>query len=245
MRLRRLVSIHDVLPETLHQVDDILKRLSRIGVESVTLLVVPGVNWKKEDLLYLACLQNSGIELAGHGWFHRCTPRTPYHRLHSRCFSRKAAEHLALDEPGIIDLMARCHRWFPDHGLTPPRLYVPPAWALGMDPRRLHGRTSFRYVETFTGIQDTLLNRFCKLPLAGFEADTLFRKYVLRIFNRFNSALDKPIRIAIHPYDFRLHLADDLQNRLKNPSSGPHGTQTALKADPYRPNGYSTAPESM
>ncbi|MFP4350198.1 MAG: polysaccharide deacetylase family protein [Desulfococcaceae bacterium] len=221
MRLRRLVSIHDVLPKTLHQVDDILNRLSRIGVESVTLLIIPGVDWKKEDLSYLARRQKAGIELAGHGWFHRSTPRTPYHRLHSRCFSRKVAEHLALDEPGILDLMDRCHRWFPDHGLSPPTLYVPPAWALGVPGRRLHRRIPFPYVETLAGIQDTVRNRFHPLPLAGFEADTALRKHLLRVINRIQiraaRALNRPIRIAIHPDDFKLKLARDL-DRLLDPS---------------------------
>ncbi|MFW5636431.1 MAG: polysaccharide deacetylase family protein, partial [Thermodesulfobacteriota bacterium] len=221
MRLRRLVSIHDVLPQTLHQVDGILSRLSTIGVESITLLVVPGVDWEKEDLLYLACKQKSGIHLAGHGWFHRCTPRTPYHRLHSRCFSRSVAEHLALNEPEIFDLMTRCHRWFSDTGLTPPRLYVPPAWALGIPGRRLHRQVPFRYVETLTGIQDTIRNRFHPLPLVGFEADTALRKYLLRLVNRIQigaaQALHRPIRIAIHPDDFKLKLARDLDHLLDPP----------------------------
>ena len=218
MRLRRLVSIHDVLPETLPQVDDVLSRLSRIGVDSITLLVVPGADWKNEDLFYLARRQKSGIELAGHGWFHRCTPRTPYHRLHSRCFSRCVAEHLALDEPKILHLMANCRRWFADHGLTPPILYVPPAWALGIPGRRLHRRVPFRYVETLTGIQDTIRNRFHSLPLAGFEADTALRKHFLRVINRIQiraaQALNRPIRIAIHPFDFQLKLARDLDRIL-------------------------------
>ncbi len=221
MHIRRLISIHDVLPETLPRMGGILSRLSRIGAGPVTLLVVPGADWKKEDLLYLARRQKAGIELAGHGWSHCCTPRTPFHRLHSRCFSRKVAEHLALDEPGILDLMARCHRWFPDHGLTPPTLYVPPAWALGIPGRRLHRRVPFRYVETLTGIQDTVQNRFHPLPLVGFEADTILRKQVLRFVNRLQigtaKALNRPLRIAVHPDDFKLKLARDL-DRLLDPS---------------------------
>ncbi len=224
MRLRRLISIHDVMPETLPQVNDILCRLSGIGVNQITLLVVPGADWKIEDLIYLARRQKSGIELAGHGWFHRCTPRTPYHRLHSRCFSRGVAEHLALDESKILDLMAQCHRWFPDHGLTPPILYVPPAWALGIPGRRLHRRIPFRYVETLTGIQDTARNRFHPLPLAGFEADTALRKYLLRAMNRIQigagQALNRPVRFAIHPDDFKLNLARDLARLLDSPHAG-------------------------
>ena len=107
-----------------------------------------------------------------------------------------------------------CYRWFIRNGLTPSPLYVPPAWALGaLTPAQLAG-LPFRYVETLSGVHDTHKGTFIRLPLAGFEADTAFRAWMLRFFNAINISQSRrtgiPIRIGLHPDDFELRLANTI-----------------------------------
>jgi hypothetical protein len=55
----------------------------------------------------------------------------------------------------------------------------------------------------------------------GFEADTPFRKYALKVSNRFNlvwaSLSGSPLRISIHPGDPDLLLQVDLRRLVTRP----------------------------
>ena len=213
---RTLVSIHDVMPETLNEVDDILRRIADAGMPgTVTLLVVPGRNWSEDDIAVLRRWADDGHELAGHGWVHEVERlRGVSHRLHSLFISRNVAEHLALDEQGIRTLIEDCHGWFERMGLPAPAMYVPPAWAMGRIDTADLRELPFRYYETLSGIYDAATDTMTRIPLVGFEADTRLRAALLRLFNAGNRWLANrrgQLRLAIHPQDFRLHLADDLE----------------------------------
>ncbi len=212
-----LVSIHDVMPETRTRVTELLRTMPEtIPPERIVLLVVPGRDWSGADRDWLRSLQQQGYELAGHGWFHQCAPpRTLYHRLHSLLLSRDAAEHLSLDANAIAELIRANRHWFDQQGLEPPELYVPPAWALGSIPSTGLKTLPFRYYETLTGIHDIERDRFRRLPVIGFEADTPARARMLRLINAIQLRLARwwrrPVRVAIHPHDAELYLARDLR----------------------------------
>lgn len=213
--IRFHVSIHDVMPETLDEVDRVNRELTAAGIPPATLLVVPGRRWSGSDIARLRDYAERGHALAGHGWTH-CVHRIrdPLHWMHSLLISRRAAEHLTLDALGIQALLRRCRYWFDRHGLPAPDLYVPPAWALGRTkPGHLAG-LGFRYVETLSGLYDLDAGSRRRLPVLGFEADTPMREHFLRRFNRVNLQVAKrtgAARLAIHPHDLRLRLAPDLQ----------------------------------
>ncbi len=213
--MRALISIHDVMPETLDRVAEHVRALRRHGHTAVTLLVVPGRPWTGEQLAVLDRWQREGLELAAHGWHHH-TPRLggPYHWLHSALISRRAAEHLALAPEAIAELMQQAHDWFVEQGLAPPTTYVPPAWALGPVATERLRALPYRRVEVTQGIRDGRTVALRRLPLAGFEADTAVRAHFLRYWNRWQLGLarrfDRPLRIGIHPEDDRLRLASDL-----------------------------------
>jgi len=215
-----LISIHDVMPETLPAVDVLLLALGQIPARAVTLLVVPGRAWQQSDIAWLHTQQGKGYSLAGHGWLHRCEkPQTLYHRMHSLLLSRNVAEQLSLPRAEIHQLMARCHRWFTDQGLRGPTLYVPPAWAMGDIDRPLLRTLPFKRYETLRGIYHADCDVFDPLPLTGYEADTSLRRLFLRGFNTFhrhraaNAGL--PLRIGIHPHDLENRLAADLLRDLR------------------------------
>jgi len=214
--VRLLVSIHDVMPETLDRVRRIFDRLVAADLTPVTLLVVPGRDWTPEHLHGLRALVGDGAELAGHGWNHDVERiRGLKHALHSAFISRRAGEHLALSRFGILRLMLRNRAWFDDHDLPAPALYVPPAWAMGPVPRAFLKRLPFDLYETTGGVFDAGADRYHRLPMAGFETDTAFRAAVVRPFNALNRSWSrsskKPLRLGIHPDDFELRLADDLE----------------------------------
>ena len=209
-----LVSVHDVMPETLDNVRTIVNKLESTDLCPVLLLVVPGRDWKTEDLDVLRNFIARGHQLAGHGWVHHverfCTLK---HYLHGRLLSKNVAEHLALDSNGIKLLLERCQHWFETNSLPQPQLYVPPAWAMGsIKPKDLNNY-KFRYYEYLSGIYDSQLNRMHRVPLLGFEATTKMRAVALRMFNSLNNMAvmhTKLARLAIHPYDFNLYLKNNL-----------------------------------
>jgi len=216
-----LVSVHDVMPETLDRVLALVTRLAHVRPAPLTLLVVPGRAWGGPELRALARLERAGHELAGHGWAH-CSPapRSLYHRLHAAFLSRRAAEHLALDVEAVVELMARCHRWFRQAGLGSPHLYVPPAWAMGAVPRARLAALPFRHYEGLGGVYDARRNRLRRLPLAGYQADSPGRVHGLRAWNALNiawaRASGQPLRVAVHPDDLDLPLAGELAGVLRS-----------------------------
>ncbi|AFL74144.1 DUF2334 domain-containing protein [Thiocystis violascens] len=217
--VRALVSVHDVMPETLPQVNRILALLAAEQVSAVTLLVVPGASWTARDLDTLRDYEARGYELAGHGWRHRVERFGGLrHRLHGQFISRNVAEHLALDSAGIIDLMGRCHDWFAQQNLRAPSLYVPPAWAMGDIERSALAELPFLSYELFSGILSAQTGRLHPMPLLGYEADTALRTPLLRLWNRLNRHRARNngwLRIGIHPRDLDLRLAEDLRRDLR------------------------------
>lgn len=212
--LPALISIHDVMPETLPNVQRCLDRCREFDHSTVYLLVVPGRSWHDTQIEQLQQWVSEGCLLVGHGWVHHADHIQGWrHRLHSVLISRDVAEHLCLDERAIVALMQRCRAWFAAHKLPVPEMYVPPAWAMGQ-VRRSHLRTTgFRYVETVRGIDDLTDRRLVSRPLIGYEADTRFRAVTLRLWNRANRLLPDsagPPRLAIHPDDLDLKLSDEL-----------------------------------
>ena len=213
--LSALVSIHDVMPETRAQVSDMLyqlSRLERLPQAKITLLVVPGKHWTPSDINWLQALARDGYPLAGHGWNHQAPlPRTLHHLLHSLVLSRNAAEHLSRSEQALKDRVYACFHWFHQHDLPTPDLYVPPAWANGqLDWLRWADRP-FRLLETLGGVTELTCGHYHKLPLTGYEADTLLRALFLSGFNQLNLSQaqrqGQALRIGLHPYDLRYPLA--------------------------------------
>ncbi len=218
--MRALISVHDVMPETLDAVEGHIEGLRALGHQRMTLLVVPGRRWNADTIERLAQWQREGLELAAHGWHHRAQRLGgPYHWLHAGLISRHCAEHLALDELQIVELMEAAADWFSDQGLQRPETYVPPAWALGSLSRDQLARLPYKRIETTCGLLSTVDGRLDHLPLVGFEADTAAREHLLRRWNRFQIKWawrrQRPLRIGIHPRDHELRLADDLQRLIR------------------------------
>lgn len=230
--MKAIVSIHDLMPETMDSVEHIMRWLRRRGVPPVTLLVVPGKAWSPTQIRRLQTLTNLGYRLAAHGWSHYTQPKRLYHRLHASLISRNVAEHLALDSDGILDLLIRSQDWFEEHDLPTPSFYVPPAWALGAISKRDLAASPYTRIETLKGYyilegkySSMPINKrpihFTHVPLTGFEADTPFRAKFLNYWNAKQIAkaekTDIPLRISLHPDDLELRLRSQIQRLFEQP----------------------------
>ena len=220
--LPALLSIHDVMPETLDRVEAILRLLQENHLYPCTLLVVPGKEWSDADLDRLRVWSEQGKQLAAHGWKHKADKILGgYHRLHSLLFSRGVAEHLERNSDGILALMGRSGAWFKEVNLPSPALYVPPAWALGCLREEDAPEVPFPLVETLSGLSrfSAQGRRRRRLPLCGYEADTAGRALFLRAFNAGQRGLarrsGRPLRLSIHPDDLSLRLGTDLRRDLR------------------------------
>lgn len=129
----KLIStIHDVCHETFPQVMEIKTILAQAGVEKLIFLIIPLSGWEKKQLQELSLLQRQGHILGAHGLRHEILfKKKVYHRIHSKFFSRNAAEHLGISRESGKKLITESYRWFEKSSLEPPDLYVPPAWTLG------------------------------------------------------------------------------------------------------------------
>ncbi|WP_317930178.1 polysaccharide deacetylase family protein [Halioxenophilus sp. WMMB6] len=218
--MRALVSVHDVMPETLAEVEQILAKLSaaQVSPEKVYLLVVPGRQWQASQIAQLSTWQQRGYQLAGHGWQHVIRrKRGIKHQLHSLFISRNVAEHLSLSGDEISQLISDNYHWFHANGLPPPDLYVPPAWAMGAVSKAELQQLPFRYYEFSSGLFDAHAQQFLTLALTGYEADQYWRVPFLWLWNQLNVkwlSRARVLRIAIHPYDFHYHLHDSILQHI-------------------------------
>ena len=248
---RFIVSVHDVTPETLGRVTEILALIENAGLAPATLLVVPGHDWTAEQLDRLRDFGVRGHQLAGHGWnHHTATFRNLRHRLHGLLISRDSAEHLAHETAGVIEVIRRCRSWFYENQLPAPTLYVPPAWAMGAVGRHDLQGLGFDYYEYLWGILDRRSGKRQCIPLLGFEADTGLRACFLRTFNAINSLLARligTVRLAIHPHDLELRLAEDLRRilRTQSPAPSPDSGEATHSPEERALRGCSAQPRAL
>ena len=103
--------------------------------------------------------------------------------------------------------------------MTHPSLYVPPAWALGALSSGDLKKAPYRMIETTSGVRLPASAKCRRLPLTGFEADTSFREFFLRRWNRAQCKWaiksNKPLRISLHPDDLQLRVVDQLEEFLR------------------------------
>ena len=221
--MKALISIHDCMPENMDKIQHILNWLKDRNIPPVTLLVVPGKNWTENQLKLLKQYTLEGHTLAAHGWHHHTEPKKFLHRIHSLIISKNVAEHLDLNQQGILALLNKSYQWFIQNHLPTPTLYVPPAWALGSIHRKTLSKTLFKQIEVTRGLIHLAPNKQAKLqrlPLTGYEADSPFRVRFLKKWNQFQQhraqVQSLPLRISIHPHDLDLPIADQLEQQLKN-----------------------------
>ena len=211
------VSIHDVAPNNLDNIENIIDTLqNQFNINKICLLVIPGLNWSKQGIKKLHIWQNRDVQIAAHGWNHQAElHKTFYHNIHSLILSANCAEHLSKKRQDVFKIIKKSYDWFIKNGFQKPILYVPPGWALGKIKFEDFSKLNFTHYECTTGMIHNQKYRF--IPLLGFEENTIIKACLRRFFNKLNYIMayfTGLIRIAIHPDDFNLYLKDDIAKYL-------------------------------
>ena len=72
--MKAYISIHDVSPDNLNDIENIISILSlKFNIKKISILVIPGLNWSQSQIHKIKTWQNNGIQIAAHGWFHKTT----------------------------------------------------------------------------------------------------------------------------------------------------------------------------
>ena len=95
--MKYYVSIHDVEPDNLDVIENIIHLLqNKYKINKICLLVIPGLDWKKNQVFKLKVWQSANLEIAAHGWTHKSEKnKSFYHFIHSLVISGNCAEHLS------------------------------------------------------------------------------------------------------------------------------------------------------
>lgn len=217
--MKYYISIHDASPNNFQLIKKIVHILiNKYQINKFCILVIPGLDWQDIQIQQLLSWQQSGLEIAAHGWRHRCErKKNIYHLIHGLIISDNSAEHLSKNKNAIFNLIIKSYNWFVDNKFVPPTLYVPPGWALGKINSKDFLHLPFFNYECTTGL--CFKNQYLFLPLIGFKASSLSRGMLQRLCNTFNYLIARFIgivRITIHPNDFQLVLSKDANNYLSN-----------------------------
>ena len=225
------VSIHDVSPAFVPEIEQALAACARFGAKPA-LLVVPDFHGRWPLLDYpdfcarLRVLQSAGHEVYLHGFFHKARIGDSAHDAHlpektggtgrpggvrwafaQRVVSGGQAEFCDLSREEAVDRLERGERTLRDAGLRVDG-FVPPAWSMARWlPELLAGR-GYRFCEDHARVYDPAAGRARFSVVLNYASRTPARLYSsvawCRVAKHAGGLL--PARIAIHPADMGLPL---------------------------------------
>jgi predicted deacetylase len=208
-----LVSLHDVSPLTLEESRQALALLREAGLsdEQLTVLVIPrhegraAVDEHPETVRFLRALADAGARLVMHGLTHRMEGRawTPDGVLRAHLFARGQGElyrtragEVALRLEEASEILARA-------GLAPAaRAFVPPAWLLSRQARRVVADAGFEFYELFGGLMGR--GRLRATRVIGWGSLNAVEAAGTALYAGVQCRLPlTDTRLAVHPADMR------------------------------------------
>ncbi|HEY2516879.1 MAG TPA: polysaccharide deacetylase family protein [Polyangiaceae bacterium] len=241
--MRVQVSIHDVSPAFVGEVEDALAVCAKVGVKPA-LLVVPNFHggWPLREhpafCARLRDLQAAGHEVYLHGFFHqarlgdgdahlpqRARGAGPQGSLRWRFAQRVAsageAEFSDLSPDEALERLLDGERELTAAGLRIDG-FVPPAWSM---PRWVHALLrdrGYRFSEDHLRVYDPAAGRARPSVVLNYASRTPARLYSSVAWCRLakHAAIALPARIALHPADMRVPLLRREIDRLLAWGSG-------------------------
>ncbi len=208
-----VVSIHDVAPLTLPQVEQIVTRLAELGVERCSLLVVPDHHHRGRSLgdrafvRWLHELIARGHEIVIHGFYHereRRAGESTRQKLITRIYTADEGEFYDLDYMEALRLLQEARDEFALHGFSPAG-FIAPAWLLGPEAERAALAAGFRYTTTLREVRDLSTGAQFASQSLVYSVRSNWRCVVSLLWNRFlfSRLTGNPLlRISLHPADF-------------------------------------------
>lgn len=207
-----IVSFHDLHPGSRDCCQRFIDRCHDLGVDRLTLLVVPrfhGDSAFTVDLAFVEWLRrmaNAGHELCLHGYTHKAAQITGGLRsqLVGRVYTAGEGEFRDLTSPEASELLTRGLDLFraarlPVYGFTPP------AWLLGADARSALAATGLLYNTQWNRVELLSSGEMVAAPTLVYSARSRWRRWLSRLWVSYYQRRNRDqqvLRIAAHPIDF-------------------------------------------
>ena len=207
-----VVSVHDVAPATQAPVAKILEELTRHGVTTCSLLVVPDYHRRGRSLAdpefcgWLQRMEASGHEVVIHGFFHerrRRTDETALAKLITRFYTADEGEFFDVRYAAALDLIRDAQHDFADHGFRPGG-FIAPAWLLGADAERAAIDAGMTYTTTLRTVRDFAAHREFASQSLVYSVRSGWRRAASLRWNRWllgRLRKNELLRLSIHPPD--------------------------------------------
>ncbi len=174
---RLVVSLHDVAPPFESQIVQQMEALRRVGMDVVTLMVVP--NWEgRHELRSAVSLTNHlrewrrrGCEVALHGYSHRThgpIRGSLVRQLRGRLFAAHAAEFLTFSGADALTAVDRGRAELEELGLGSIEVFCPPGWLITDEAEDAVAEAGFRGLVGITSLQDLPNRRLVWLGTRGY-----------------------------------------------------------------------------
>ena len=207
-----VVSIHDVSPLTRQATERILTELEALGVQTVSLLVIPDHHCKGhllDDPEFCAWLRDrvvKGDEVVLHGYFHRRDQRageTFREKLTTRYYTAGEGEFFDITGADALRVVSQARQEFRKVGLDP-QGFVAPAWLLSDGADRALQRLGIAYTTRIGGVFDYTTGVNHASQSLVWSSRSWVRRCASRLWNahlfwRLHAC--PLVRIGIHPPD--------------------------------------------
>jgi predicted deacetylase len=208
-----VVSIHDIAPSTQSKVEKILADLTRHGVDTCSLLVVPDYHRQGRSLdestfrFWLHELAAQGHEIVIHGYFHQRSRREgekAREKIVTRFYTEDEGEFFDLGYKEALRLIEEARDDFEMHGFHPTG-FIAPAWLLGAEAERAVIDAGLDYTTTLRLVRDFRRGRVIPSQSLVYSVRSGWRRVSSLTWNRslFRRLTTNPLlRLGIHPPDF-------------------------------------------
>lgn len=207
-----VVSLHDVSPRTWESCDRILAELRKLGVRSVSLLVIPDHHHRGhflQDQAFCEWLREqvaSGHEAVIHGYYHQRPAKageTWRERFITRSYTAGEGEFFDLSYDAAKELVTRARKEFVEAHLRPCG-FIAPAWLLSEEAETALVDLGFAYTTRLRGISDFRRGEVIWSQSLCWSVRAAWRRAVSIVWNAFlfhRLELTPVMRVAIHPVD--------------------------------------------
>ena len=208
-----VVSIHDIAPSTRATAEKMIAELSRRGVSTSSLLVVPNYHHggsmlaDRELGIWLRELEGRGHEIVIHGYFHD-RPRRGNESLREKFLTRfytdDEGEFFDLSYDDALERISRAREEFRSLGLAP-RGFIAPAWLLGAESARAAKDAGVEYTTRLSSVSDLVRGKSFPVRSLVYSARNQWRRTASLAWNAtmFLAAKQRQlVRLSIHPPDY-------------------------------------------
>lgn len=208
-----IVSIHDVSPITESVVREILFDLDAVGVQVVSLLVIPNHHRRghfrdyPEFCDWMRVQQKKGHEIVTHGYFHsreRISKESWLDRMITRHYTADEGEFYDLAKDEAAKKMRLAQQDFASIGIVPVG-FIAPAWLLSPGGEDAARQTGFHYTTSLREIKWLQNSAIHVSQSLVYSVRNAWRRQCSLIWNLWLAHILKnnsAIRLGIHPPDW-------------------------------------------